>query len=175
MLKSAEFAKKREKCEKCGFYAPWRPSRFLACISNENGALFGPFLLKVAFGRKSALFSEKGGKWRFSHFWAEKCAFPRKGWSFACSRWDHLGRGTELLPSAGPPLSRWPATAPATFFLLFLITTGSVPESSLGTSVPPFTPIWCVGGGSQTPWCCSYHKRRRRCSYHRRRWYFSNH
>ncbi len=98
VLKSAEFAKKARKCEKCGFYAPWRPSRFLACISNENGALFGPFLLKVAFGRKSAFFSEKGGKVRFSHFWAGKCAFPRKGWNFVCIRWDHLqGGGGEML------------------------------------------------------------------------------
>ena len=118
VLKSAEFARKREKCEKCGFYAPWRPSRFLACISNENGALFGPFLLKVAFGRKSALFSEKGGKWRFSHFWAEKGAFSRKGWNYVSIRWDHLAVDENYCPLPDPPsrVGRRPLRQPFSSF-----------------------------------------------------------
>ncbi len=91
---------------------------FLACISNENGALFEPFLLKVAFGRKSAFFSKKGGKGRFSHFWAEKCAFPRKGWNFVSIRWDHLAVDENycLLPDPPSRVGRRPLRQPFSSF-----------------------------------------------------------
>ena len=109
---------KTGKVRKCGFYAPWRPSQFLACISNEIGALLEHFLLKVAFGRKSAFSSEKGGKVRFSHFWAEKCTFSRKGWNYVCIRIHHLAVVENYCPLPDPPsrVGRRPLRQPFSSF-----------------------------------------------------------